>query len=176
MLKLIEPRKCKLIFGAIYSSEKTYKRIKTSLIKLYGQIDFESAPIPFNYSEYYREEMGSDLKRKFISFKKLIHPDTIVDIKLRAVKTEKRTAIVKRRRINLDPGYLTEAKLVLSTTKDFSHRIYLRKRIFAEVTLLYKNKTFKNLPWTFPDYKTKSYKDIFLKIRDLYRRQIKEKA
>ena len=175
-MKLSKLKKCKLFFGLIYSSDKIYKNAKKSLLKKYGAIDLESQALEFSYTDYYREEMGSNLKRRFISFKKLIDPTGIVDIKHFAIKLEKRYSILKKRRVNIDPGYLNEAKLILSTTKDFSHRIYLGGKIFAEVTLIYQRRKFNNLVWTFPDYRSMTYKDIFLKIRTLYKEQIKKLA
>lgn len=173
MVELYKPKKCKLIFGIIYSSDKIYTNTKKSLLKKYGTIDFESQALDFSYTDYYREEMGSNLKRRFISLKKLIDPTDIVDVKHFVLKLEKKYSILKKRRINIDPGYLNDAKLILSTTKDFSHRIYLGGKIFAEVTLIYQRHKFNNLPWTFPDYRTRAYKDILLKIRNLYKEQIK---
>ncbi len=174
MLTLSKPKKCKLIFAFIYSSEEIYKKAKNFIIKKFGKVDFESQPLEFKFTDYYKEEMGSNLKRRFISLKKLIEPQELLDIKLFTVKLERKLAILNKRRVNIDPGYLNEAKLVLSTTKDFSHRIYLGKKIFAEVTLIYKNKGFQNLPWTFPDYRTKTYKEILSKIRLLYKVQLKK--
>jgi len=120
--------------------------------------------------------MGKDLKRKFISFQKLIPPPRISEIKLFTNGIEKRFAKVNKRRINIDPGYLNSAKLVLATTKDFSHRIYLRKGIFAELTLFYEDKKFHPLKWTYPDYCSQPYYDILNRIRDIYVEQIKAKA
>ena len=174
MLTLSKPKKCKLIFAFIYSSEELYKKAKNSIIKRLGKIDFESPILEFKFTDYYKEEMGSNLKRRFISLKKLIDPQKIVEIKLFSIRLEKKLAILNKRRVNIDPGYLNEAKLVLSTTKDFSHRIYLGRKIFAEVTLIYRNKDFQDLPWTFPDYRTKTYKDILKKIRHIYREQTRK--
>ncbi|MFC1514354.1 DUF4416 family protein [Candidatus Omnitrophota bacterium] len=173
MLELSKPKKVKLVAAFIYASPQTYKKATSSLIKRFGPIDLESKALDFDFTEYYNTEMGSGLKRGFISFKKLIDPGQIVEVKLFTVKLEKRLAIVRKRRINIDPGYVNEAKLVLSTTKDFSHRVYLGKRIFAEVTLIYKNKGFRSLPWTFPDYRTTTYKNIFTQIRNLYKEGLK---
>ncbi|MBI4006928.1 MAG: DUF4416 family protein, partial [Planctomycetes bacterium] len=77
------------------------------------------------------------------------------------------------RPINLDPGYISEAKLVLASTKDFSHRIYLGKGIYAEVTLQYRNEQYESLPWTFPDYRTQQYQQFFLRVRSLYKEKLK---
>ncbi|MBN2119468.1 MAG: DUF4416 family protein [Candidatus Omnitrophica bacterium] len=169
-----KPKKCKLIFALIYSSEEIYQKAKRYITRKFGILDLESSPLEFNFTDYYNEEMGSNLKRRFISCKKLIEPDDITQIKLTSVKLERKLSILGKRRINIDPGYITEAKLVLSTTKDFSHRIYLGNKVFAEITLVYQNKGFKNLTWTFPDYRTKPYKNTLLKIRTLLKEQLKK--
>lgn len=74
-----------------------------------------------------------------------------------------------RRRINLDPGYLDSAKIVLVSTKDFSHRIYLGNGIYGEVTLIYSGKNYQTLPYTYPDFRTQEYLDIFKKVREMYK-------
>ena len=174
MVVFCEPKNVKLFFGFFYSSGQIYQTTRDLSIKEYGSLDFESEAADFKFTDYYREEMGSNLKRRFISFKKLIHPQEIIEAKLFSAKIEKKFCLVNKRRINIDPGYINDAKIVLSTTKDFSHRIYLGKKVFAEITLLYKNKGFRNLPWTYPDFRTKPYKDIFIKMRSLYKEQLKK--
>ena len=61
---------------------------------------------------------------------------------------------VEERPLNLDPGYTTQAKLVLATTKDRDHRIYLRDGMFAEVTLTYVGKQWTHHRWSYPSYRT----------------------
>ncbi|MFA7677023.1 MAG: DUF4416 family protein [Candidatus Omnitrophota bacterium] len=174
MLSRRFPLPVKFISGLIYSSEEIYLSTKSLLIHKYGQIDFESQPILFNFTDYYTKEMGSGLTRRFISFRKLRNPAEFLKIKLYCLKLEKRFAVDSHRLINVDPGYLNEAKLVLVTTKDFSHRIYLGKGIYAEVTLQYRDGSFLESPSTFPDFRTPEYKEIFTHIRDSYRRDIKK--
>ena len=89
------------------------------------------------------------------------------------MKIEKKYVVEGKRKINIDPGYLNEAKLVLTTAKDFSHRIYLGKGVYAEVTLYFHKGKFCDFPTTFPDYRTRSYKDIFHSIRSIYRQNVK---
>lgn len=173
MLKKCFPLPVKFICGFIYSQEDVYNKAKNILIKKFNKIDFESTIINFDFTDYYYEEMGEKLLRRFVSFKKLRQADNFIDIKSLCLNVEKKFAANDKRKINIDPGYINEAKLVLTTTKDFSHRIYLGKGIYAEVTLQYKNGTFIDLPTTFPDYRTIEYKNIFLRIRNIYRQQIK---
>ena len=173
MLDLHFPLPVKFICAFIYTTESIYQDTKKYLERKFGPIDFESEKIDFTFTEYYYPEMGKSLSRRFISFRKLRKPEQFVNIKLYCVKLEKKFAVNLHRRVNIDPGYINEAKLVLTTTKDFAHRIYLDKGIYAEVTLSYLKNYFSESPTTFPDYRTPQYKEIFLNIRKLYRQQIR---
>jgi hypothetical protein len=160
--------KVKLVIGFIYQDEAFFVKVKEQLVKIFGRIDLESPVFDFNYTDYYEEEMGKQLKRKFISFAKLIPIADLYRIKLYANRLEKKYLSAQGRRVNIDPGYIDLAKLVLATTKDYAHRIFLRKGIFAEVTLTFKGSSFVPNEWTYPDYRTKEYIDIFNHIRSLY--------
>lgn len=173
MLKVHSPLPVKFICGFIYANEKKYQETKRLLKKRFGPTDFESQKINFDFTDYYYPEMGNPLTRRFLSFKKLRKAESFVEIKLYCLKLEKKFAVNLRRQVNIDPGYINEAKLVLTTTKDFAHRIYLNKGIYAEVTLLYLKNGFLEISTTFPDYRTQRYKEIFFDIREIYRRQVK---
>lgn len=165
----------KLITGLIYKDEAVFGKAKKILGCKFGVIDFISPPMPFTHTDYYRCEFGSGLKRRFISFKKLILAQSLPEIKIAANKIEKKLTKHNLRLINIDPGYLNLGKLLLATTKDYAHRIYLDKGIYAEVTLFYQNKSYQPWEWTYPDYKTAEYINIFGKIRNIYAEQIKNK-
>ncbi|MCM8799902.1 MAG: DUF4416 family protein [Candidatus Omnitrophica bacterium] len=175
MGKIERPPLVKLIIGFIFNQENYLLKAKKLLIKKFGKIDFESEILDFNYTDYYQKEMGGNLKRKFISFEKLISPSKLTSIKRFTNRIEEKLSKDKKRNVNIDPGYINLSKLVLASTKDYRHRIYLNKGIFAEVTLFYQNKSFSPLPWTYPDYKTYPYIEIFNYIRELYKKQIKNK-
>ena len=144
------------------------------LCKYFGKTDFESEIINFNFTRYYQKEMGPNLKRKFISFAKLIDPAGLADIKILTNKIEDKFSINGNRRVNIDPGYIDLAKLILASTKDFAHRIYLSKGIYAEITLFYKGNSFKSRDLTYPDYRTDKYIEIFNHLRQIYAQQIKD--
>lgn len=158
----------KLIIGFIFKEEGALKKAKALLEKQFGRIDFESQTLPFYHTRYYEKEFGKDLKKKFISFKKLISPIHLPKIKIITNKLENNLSCGINRTINIDPGYLDLSKLILASTKDYKHRIYLDKGIFSEVTLFYENKSFRPWEWTYPDYRTDEYIAIFNKIRDIY--------
>jgi len=176
MLKLTYPLKVKSICGFLYRDENLYKKVRNSLEAHLGKIDYESSPMEFSFTNYYQEELGKDLLRRFISFQRLQPADALIGAKLFCLKLARKYACNGKRQINIDPGYLNEAKLVLATTKDFSHRIYLRKGIYAEVTLCFHQGEFCDFPTTYPDYRTQEYKDIFSHIRKIYAEQIHKKA
>lgn len=174
MGEIKKQKSVKLFIGFIFSQKHIFEEVKSILIKKFGKIDFESRILDFKYTNYYEDELGKNLKRKFISFKKLINPKNVSNIKIFANKIEKKFSMTGKRLINIDPGYLELAKVVLLTTKDYVHRIYLDKGIFAEITLFYQDNAFKTWPWTYPDYKTPAYLEIFERIRHIYQAQIKK--
>lgn len=173
MGKINKQRPVKLIAGLITSYGNTYKKAKKLLVACFGAIDYESSELAFDYTDYYEEELGKGLRRHFISFKKLIPPQRLSVIKVKTNKLEEKLSVKNKRKINIDPGYITEAKLILATTKDYKHRIYLNKGIYAEVTLNFSGNTFSALEWTYPDYRTKDYIGIFNHIRKIYTQQLK---
>lgn len=154
----------KLVCGLIAGSEEWRRRGVEALVAAYGPTDLESAVLPFDCTDYYEAEMGPGLLRQFVSFTRLIDPASLADVKLHTNAMEKQWTAPGpglRRRVNLDPGYITPAKLVLATTKDFAHRIYLHSGIYAEVTLNFTKTGFRHFDWTYPDFKSGRY-DAFL--------------
>ena len=126
-------------------------------------------------TDYYRETMGDDLKKQFLAFKQWIDPGDVADIKRTTNNWEAEYAALgmhpDSRPLNLDPGYITPAKLVLASTKDHAHRVYLKHGIYAEVTLQYRDKTWQALPWTYPDYRRADYQAFFSECREQLRRR-----
>lgn len=165
-------RPVKLIIGFIYKEKPAFDKVKALLIKEVGPIDFESPAIAFCSTDYYEDEFGKDLIRSFLSFKKLIAPERLAGIKILTNKIEKKLSKKGCRTINIDPGYIELSKLILASTKDYNHRIYLNSGIFLEITLFYRDKTFKPWEWTYPDYKTPEYIEVFNHIRHIYANQI----
>ncbi len=173
MGKLTCPIPVKLVIGLIFKDEGSLKKTEGILRRHFGPIDYQSKIIAFTDTDYYRKEIGSELSRKFLSFKKLIPSERLAAVKILTNKIEDKFSQNGLRKINIDPGYLTMAKLVLASTKDYNHRIHLDKGIFAEITLCYQNKSFQPREWTYPDYRSAEYLRIFREIRDIYGQQIK---
>jgi hypothetical protein len=163
----------KLVFSIFSAAVAQIDEAITMLSALYGRPDFVSALVPFDYTDYYRAEMGGALVRRFLSVEKLVRPESLPAIKLAANEIELKFSEGKRRSVNIDPGYLSQAHLILATGKGYSHRPYLREGIYADLTLIYQNKQFCSLPWTYPDYADEKQLEIFRKIRAKYIVQLK---
>jgi hypothetical protein len=142
-------------------------------VEAWGPIELESPRFDFAETHYYDASMGPGLKKMFFAFQRPIDPETLVDIKLETNRWEEEFAASashdEPRPLNLDPGYLTQAKLVLASTKDFAHRIYLARGIFAEITLQYKHRRWQHHEYTFADYRRADYQEFFTKCRDAIR-------
>ena len=137
----------------------------------FGPIALTSEAFAFTETEYYAPTMGADLKKQFLVFEQLVDPGALADIKRQTNAWEAEYAALGRhqeaRPLNLDPGYVTAAKLVLASTKDHAHRIYLRDGIYAEVTLAYRHRQWQPLDWTYPDYRRADFHAFFSRCREL---------
>jgi len=166
------PLPVKLVAGMISRFDDAFQLAEAELPKRFGPVDSRSPEFPFDLTDYYNGEMGGDLKRRFLSFVPLVMPDDLADIKLQANQIEHDIATVRewpvQRPINIDPGYINSSKLVLATAKDYSHRIYIGRGIYGEVTLRFTKGRFEPWSWTYPDYRTEGYLTWFAEVRDLY--------
>ena len=139
----------------------------------WGHVIIESELFDFDQTSFYTRTMGNDIRKKLFAFERLIDPGTISDYKIASNQWEEQFKLShdypENRPLNIDPGYLTEAKLVLATTKDRDHRLYLRDGIFAEVTLFYKQGVWECSRWTYPDYQSAPYHAFFDRCREYLR-------
>lgn len=160
------PKRVKLICGFISNDPDLIARSLQLLRDHAGPTDDVTERWPFDDTDYYTLEMGEGLQRQFAAFERLIDPVELASLKLLTNTFERRICEdlalpPERRRVNLDPGYVTMSKLVLATTKDFGHRVYFRDGIYAESTLCFRDGRWQAWPWTYPDYASGRY-DAFL--------------
>ena len=163
----------KLAVGLISRKPSQFTAATRILEKKFGKIDRETDLLDFSCTRYYQKEFGQNLKRKFLSFKNLIALKQDFGIKLYTNKIERRLSENSRRTINIDPGYVSLAKLILFTTKNRSHRIYADEGIYKDLELVFAKGTFRPLEWTYPDYRTKKYIAFFNSVRELYLSQVR---
>ncbi|MBN2328077.1 MAG: DUF4416 family protein [Candidatus Omnitrophica bacterium] len=166
------PPAVKAILGLLFKDAGAIGEALRLIEGRFGPIDYRSPCFPFVETGYYSEEMGENLTRQYVSLERLIHPDELPLLKTVSNQCEERFSIDGRRAVNLDPGYIGAANLILASTKNFSQRIYLSQGIYAEVTMTFQHGDFHKLPWTYPDYY--NHRDVFCEIRRIYRRQLQE--
>jgi len=171
MGKIFKQKKVKLVASIIFREDNMREKAEGKLRRLYGATEPLEKELPFDYTDYYSGEMGTSLKRKLICFKKLISKENVSKTKIRTNGIEGLFSREGKRTVNIDPGYITEAKLVLLTTKDYTHRIYVGKQIFAESTLYFCDGVFRSWPWTYPDYASEEMKSYFNDVRRLFIKQ-----
>lgn len=165
----LETEEAALVIGVLCADRDLLESCGGTL-SVYGEIIHQSPAWNFDFTRYYEKSMGSKLLRQFFLFAPGYRCEDLAHTKLstNALEAEiaKKSLWPVERPINLDPGYLTLSKLVLASTKNHSHRIYLRDRIYAEITLYYQKKTYQPWPWTFPDYASPLYIDFFNSARE----------
>ena len=173
-----EPKPVKFIVGILAISEEILAQASELIGRQLGPVESHSEVWPFSSTKYYAKEMSETLLRQFVSLAQLGEPADIVKLKLACNSTEladaRRRGRGQRRAINLDPGYITPAKLVLASTKDYSHRVYVGRGIYAEVTLQYVHGSWRSFPWSFPDYAEPRYHGFFSDVRSRLLEQLRK--
>ncbi len=165
----------KLVVGLIYREEREFERAAEALGREFGEIDLVSRPYPFDMTSYYDEEMGRPLFRRFCSFRRLIDPGGLVEVKLTCRDIEDTLRVSGKRSVNIDPGYLDFGKFLLASFKHRANKVYLSRGVYADLTLLFEKGEFIPFSWSFADMKSDRYRDYFLRVRDLYRRSMRER-
>ena len=144
------------------------------LAEKFGAIDMVSSWFPFDLTEYYRHEMGAPLFRRVLTFKELIDQSALSEIKIQTNTIEEKHVKKGKRRVNIDPGYMIHERFVLATGKNFTHRIYIGRGIYADLTLIYQKGKFQRLPWTYPDYTEKKMLGFLKLVRDKYMADLRQ--
>ncbi|NQT37224.1 MAG: DUF4416 family protein [Planctomycetes bacterium] len=165
-----------LLMAAISRHAAALRWARDRAIGQWGPIALESRPFEFIETDYYESTMGSDLRKQFFTFTDPFDPSDLADVKLLTNRWEEEYAAVgdyaEARPLNLDPGYLTMAKLVLASTKDHAHRIYLGQGIYAEITIFYRGKRWQHHDLTYADYRREDFQAFFSECRQaIHRRQ-----
>lgn len=162
----------KLVCGILCAAQERAVQARQDLLEEFGPLDYCSDFMDFKFTDYYCKEMGSPLYRQFVSFERLVDPAKLAEIKVRTNALEERYVQDGRRMVNLDPGYLNSTAYVLATSKNYAHRIYLGSGVFAQQELLFERKRIRTLDWTYPDYRSVQYHEIFKLLRTKYLNQL----
>jgi hypothetical protein len=168
-----EPTPAKYFVGLLSADAELLSTVEQDLAETLGLIDARSEIFPWDASRYYENEMGRGLLRRFLSFLPLASPEELAAVKLKTQRTEANYSNGMGRRVNVDPGYVDVAKVVLASTKNAGHRLYLRSGIYAETTLLYYKAAFQPCHYTYPDFRWPQTLAFLHSVRDSYLEQLR---
>ena len=161
--------------GILYAPNVALPELIQAISECFGNIVLQSESFLFRETDYYHAEMGENLSRIWIGFDRFVEPEKLVDIKHECNSMElNRYSLSGKRQVNLDPGYITLGKVVLASTKNNQHRLYLGKGIFGEVTLRYSKKRFQPWEWTYADYKREEAMQFFIQLRNILKQHLKQ--
>ncbi len=170
MSRRAEPRPGFLVLSLIYGTEERLAEALEGVSRDVGPVRDVAGRQPFDWTEYYAREMGTPLFRRFAVLAGTWPREILPEAKLRAESIENRLAEGGRRTVNIDPGLLTEESFILATGKNFSHRVYLRDGVYADLTLLFRRGSYEPLPWTYPDYASAPVREFLRGVRADLRR------
>jgi hypothetical protein len=160
-----KPLKTTLFMGIMFREGFAVPPLMDRLRNRFGPAEFSYGPVPFSWTDYYAAEMGENLFKTYICFESPVERELLPEIKQWTNGIEQEYAAGGRRAVNIDPGYLARDKLVLASTKDFYHRLYLGQGIYGEVTLHFRQGRFRYFSWTYPDFKEEKLQEFLMKAR-----------
>ena len=172
MRELGKPAESYFFVGMLTGEKDLFARAIDELDHFFGPVLRETEPISWEHSTYYEEELGNNVLRKFVFYARPVDQIDLVEAKKITMEVEIKLGRgitgETLRRINIDPGCMTQAKLVLASSKDFSHRIYIGGGVHAEVTLYFKDESFRPFFYTYQDYKDEKNISLFNAVRKEY--------
>jgi hypothetical protein len=174
MSKPREPETVKLIASILAGKAGLLADAVRELAMRYGVPDYVSEVLPFDYTNYYADEMGPSLIRRFVAFEGLIRPEELPAVKRYANALEEKFSEGGARRVNIDPGYIALQHFILATGKGFSHRPYIGQGVYADLTLVFRKETYWPLEWTYPDYRSERTIGMLNGLRKRYSIQLKQ--
>ncbi len=177
---------CVLVVAAFSRDDCALSWLWEQVRSHWGEILMLSEPFDFAESEYYRKTMGEGLKKQFCAMSAWYDPSELAADKRRSNQWEidyatlpssegTTEANIPERPLNIDPGYMSMTKIVLASTKNREHRIYLRDGIYAEVTLAYRDQAWQPMAWTYPDYQRADVRAFFHQARGLFAKRVAAK-
>jgi hypothetical protein len=173
MASIKEPQPVLPFTGLLWRKDFDVNSVHDRLSQTLGDTIFRSETQPFTHTTYYNKEMGERILRQWWVFDKTCDPAILAAMKHTTNAIEQQHLDNQNnRRVNIDPGFITMSNVILASTKNYSHRIYLDQGIYAEVTLIFKGKTYSILDWTYPDYKEPATIAFFNRAREILKEKL----
>lgn len=141
------------VVGILAQPDRDVARPLQLMDDQFGPRYLDAEPYDFDFTDYYHEEHGAPLSRRWSVYESLFDPEQLPSRKRTAMSIEDRfTDGDENRYFNVDVGYVTGSSFVLASRKNHSHRIYLGQGIYGEVTLRYEQGEWREGPHTYPEF------------------------
>jgi len=163
----------KLICGVLRHPDQPVQAIHLAIEQRWGPIAEQTVWFDFSHTQYYKKEMGDGLKKQYLSIESLVAVDRMPAIKMESNNAENQFSKEGRRRANIDPGYMADAKVLMVTTKNLAHRVYIGQNLFVDLQLIYKKDSYYPTPWAFADIREPVVIRFFNTVREGYQRQLR---
>jgi len=165
---IAEPPPGRLWLLMAYDDPALALKVRSNLEKAIGAIDFETDAGPGNL---YRSLYGGGPRQlvRFLSFKRLIGREELVDIRKKTLAIEKRYQSLALPQIELDPGYVTDYSVVRSSIEEDFHRIYLFHGIYAESLYFFERLSYRSWQTTPEFFRQSEVIAVFNDLRGIYR-------
>ncbi len=163
----------KLICGILICPDQDAVSVHSAIGDAWGPMDGQTEWFAFEHTRYYETEMGTGLQKRYVSFENLVPVDGMTEIKHRSNQLESAFLQDGGRRVNIDPGYLADAKLLMMTTKNLAHRVYVGGNLFVDLQMIYKEDSYMPMPWAFADIRQPQILHFFNQTRLRYRDQLR---
>jgi hypothetical protein len=152
----------RLLFGIMFSSREAYEEALNDLIEKFGEIEISGFEYNFGkFTPYYEKEMGKNIVKKIIIFKKKIRRGDLASVKMLTAEIEKKYAVNGKRRVNIDPGYLSDSELTLASfKKGTNYKEQASEKVWLHKVLEFKDGKVITFWHTFPDYKSREVREI----------------
>lgn len=168
------------LIAAFSSDPKLLDRVTVLVTEHFGCLAAISERYHFTETDYYAQAMGPALEKQLFVLHDLQPADCLPHLKIQTNELEDQIAregrYLAQRPLNLDPGYIELGKLVLASTKDHAHRLYLGRGIFGEITLQFRGGAWRELPWTYPDFRRPEVQAFLVEAREIHRRRLARAA
>lgn len=162
----------KRIAGLLGASIELLHEAQRVLGDAVAPVAWATEPARWTVSRYYEPEIGPETWRQYVALDGVMPPEDLIDLKLTTNALEARWSNAAGRPVNIDPGYVDLSRLVLASTKDAAHRVYLGRGIYAEVTLRFVSGQFEALAHTYADYAAADVRVFFTRVREGYRLEL----
>ena len=156
-----------IYFNAILYNPEEMPSPDACVLSVFGPPILKTEVFKFSHTDYYKKEMGENLCKYLVGYNLIESPNKLALYKRITIDIEMLHCRLGKRLLNIDVGYVAHEKVVLASTKNFTHRVYIDNGIYGDVQLMRRKNAYEYLDWTYADYKYGFVAQFFENMRSL---------